>query len=184
MTRRSFFLTLACSVLMLSACGFQLRGQQDYAFKRLFVAGGSASANARLARMVQGGSDTVVVTSVTSADATLQITEGRGYSTLTLNSLGVVEEYQLNLSMNYSLIGKDGTVLIPPSVIALNRAMTYSDKYSQAKAAESDILFADMENDAIDQLTRRLSIVKSLHPAPGQGAPAVAPGGPLPPPPL
>jgi len=142
-TRRSF-LTLACSVLMLSACGFQLRGQQDYAFKRLFIAGGSPAAAARLTRIVQGGSDTVVVTSVANADATLQITEGRGTSTLTLNSLGQVEEYQLNLNMNYSLIAKDGTLLIPPSVIALNRAMTYSDQFSQAKAAESDILFADM----------------------------------------
>ncbi len=60
MTRRSL-LTLACSVLMLSACGFQLRGQQDYAFKRLFISGGSAAAGARLTRIVQGGSDTVVV---------------------------------------------------------------------------------------------------------------------------
>ncbi|AXE93559.1 LPS assembly lipoprotein LptE [Paraburkholderia sp. DD10] len=183
MTRRSL-LTLACSVLMLSACGFQLRGQQDYAFKRLYISGGSAAAGARLTRMVQGGSDTVVVKSPANADATLLISENRGISTLTLNSLGVVAEYQLNLSMNYTLTGKDGTILIPPSVIALNRAMTYSDQYSQAKAAESDILFADMENDAIDQLTRRLEIVKSLHPAPGQEAPAVAPRAPLPPPPL
>ena len=183
MTRRSF-LTLACSVLMLSACGFQLRGQQDYAFKRLFIAGASAAGGARLTRLVQGGSDTVVVNSVANADALLQISEGRGVSTLTLNSLGVVEEYQLNLSMNYTLVGKDGTILIPPSVIALNRAMTYSDQYSQAKAAETDILYADMENDAIDQLTRRLGVVKSLHPAPGEEAPAVAPRAPLPPPPL
>lgn len=183
MTRRSL-LTLACGVLMLSACGFQLRGQQDYAFKRLYIAGGSQAAGARLTRMVQGGSDTVVVKSVANADATLQITEGRSVSTLTLNSLGVVEEYQLNLSMNYTLLGKDGTVLIQPSVIALNRAMTYSDKYSQAKSAETDILFADMENDAIDQLTRRLAIVRSLHPAPGQEVPSVAPRAPLPPPPL
>ena len=56
MTRRSL-LTLVCSVLMLSACGFQLRGQQDYAFKRLFISGGSAAAGARLTRIVQGGSD-------------------------------------------------------------------------------------------------------------------------------
>ena len=69
-TRRSF-LTLACSVLMLSACGFQLRGQQDYAFKRLFVTGGSPAAAARLTRMVQGGSDTVVVTSPANADAVM-----------------------------------------------------------------------------------------------------------------
>jgi LPS-assembly lipoprotein len=181
---RRMLLTLACSVLMLSACGFQLRGQQDYAFKRLYISGGSAAAGARLARIVQGGSDTVVVTSVANADATLQITEGRGVNTLTLNSLGVVEEYAMNLSMTYTLVGKDGTVLIPSSVIALNRAMTYSDQFSQAKAAEADILFADMENDAIDQLTRRLSLVRSLHPAPGQQVPAVAPRAPLPPPPL
>ncbi|HEX7912839.1 MAG TPA: LPS assembly lipoprotein LptE [Paraburkholderia sp.] len=183
MTRRSL-LTLACSVLMLSACGFQLRGQQDYAFKRLFVAGGSPSAGARLTRMVQGGSDTVVVSSPANADATLHITEGRDISTLTLNTLGVVEEYQLNFSMTYTLTGKDGTILIPPSIIALNRAMTYSDQYSQAKVAESDILYADMENDAIDQLTRRLAIVKSLHPTPAEAVPAIAPRAPLPPPPL
>ncbi len=183
MTRRSL-LTLVCSVLMLSACGFQLRGQQDYAFKRLYISGGSAAAGARLTRIVQGGSDTVVVSSVANADATLQITEGRGVNSLTLNSLGVVEEYAINLSMTYSLVGKDGTVLIPPSVIALNRAITYSDQYSQAKSAEADILFADMENDAIDQLTRRLSLVRSLHPAPDQQVPGVAPRAPLPPPPL
>jgi LPS-assembly lipoprotein len=177
-------LTLACSVLMLSACGFQLRGQQDYPFKRLFVSGGSPAAAARLTRIVQGGSDTVIVNSPANADALLQITQARGSSTLTLNTLGVVQEYQLNLSMTYTLTGKDGTVLIPTSVIALNRAMTYSDQFSQAKAAEADILFADMENDAIDQLIRRLSVVRSLNPAPGQGVPGVAPRAPLPPPPL
>jgi LPS-assembly lipoprotein len=182
-TRRSF-LTLACSVLMLSACGFQLRGQQDYPFKRLFVSGGSPAAVARLTRMVQGGSDTVVVNSPANADALLQITQARSSSTLTLNTLGVVQEYQLNLTMTYTLTGKDGTVLIPPSAIALNRAMTYSDQFSQAKSAEADILFADMENDAVDQLIRRLAVVRSLHPAPGEAVPGVAPRAPLPPPPL
>jgi LPS-assembly lipoprotein len=170
--------------MMLSACGFQLRGQQDYAFKRLYISGGSAAGVARLTRVVQGGSDTVVVNSIANADAVLQLTQARGTRTLTLNSLGVVAEYELNLSMNYTLTGKDCTVLIPPSVIALNRAMTYSDQFSQAKAAEADILFADMESDAIDQLVRRLGVVRSMNPAPGQGVPAIAPRAPLPPPPL
>jgi len=170
--------------MMLSACGFRLRGQQDYAFKRLYVSGGSAAASARLTRIVQGGSDTVVVSSIANADAILQITQNRNINTLTLNTLGVVAEYQLNLQMTYTLTGKDGTVLIPPSVIALNRAMTYSDQFSQAKTAESDILFSDMENDAIDQLIRRLGVVRSLHPTPAEAVPAVAPRAPLPPPPL
>ncbi|HEY3596413.1 MAG TPA: LPS assembly lipoprotein LptE, partial [Paraburkholderia sp.] len=131
MTRRSF-LTLACGAMMLSACGFQLRGQQDYAFKRLAIAGAAPAFSARLTRIVEGGSDTVIVNSKANADAVLQVTESLGNSVLTLNSLGVVEEYALTYSLSYTLIGNDGTLLIPPSVIALNRAMTYSDQFSQA----------------------------------------------------
>ncbi|CAB3749682.1 LPS-assembly lipoprotein LptE [Paraburkholderia solisilvae] len=183
MTRRSF-LTLACSVMMLSACGFQLRGQSDYAFKRLAITGGAPAFSARLTRIIQGGSDTVVVNSIANADAVLRVSESTGASVLTLNSLGVVEEYALTYSITYTLVGKDGTVLIPNSAIALNRAMTYSDQFSQSKSAEADLLYADMRNDAADQLWRRLAIVKSLHPAPGEGVPAVAPRAPLPPPPL
>jgi LPS-assembly lipoprotein len=182
-TRRSF-LTLAGGVLLLSACGFQLRGQQDYPFKRLAVTGATPAFLGRFSRMVQGGSDTVIVSSPANADAILRVSESLGNSVLTMNSLGLVEEYQLNYWLNYSLIGADGTELIPPSQIALNRAMTYSDQYSQSKTAEADLLYADMRSDAVDQLTRRLGVVHTLHPGPGQEAPAVSPRAPLPPPPL
>jgi LPS-assembly lipoprotein len=181
--RRSFLL-LAGSTLMLSACGFQLRGQQNFAFKRLAIVGAAPPVAARLRRLVEGGSDSVVVQSVANADAILHVTEGRSFSTLTLSSLGVVEEYQVNYSLSYTLTSPDGTVLIRPSVISLNRAMTYSDQFSTAKVTESDLLFADMQNDAVDQLTRRLAVLRTLHPTPEQVVPGVAPGAPLPPPPL
>ena len=183
MTRRSF-LTLACGVMVLSACGFQLRGQQDYPFKRLALVGAPPAFTGRFGRMVQGGSDTVIVNSTANADAVLRVSEGLGNSVLAVSSLGVVEEYQLSYALNYTLIGADGTVLIPDSVISLNRAMTYSDEFSQSKSSEADLLYADMRNDAVDQLMRRLGVVHSLHPAPGQGVPPVAPRAPLPPPPL
>ncbi|WP_028229289.1 LPS-assembly lipoprotein LptE [Paraburkholderia ferrariae] len=183
MIRRSFLL-LAGSALVLSACGFQLRGEQNYAFKRLAIVGAAAPVAARLTRMIEGGSDSVVVQSPSNADAVLHVSEARGFSTLTLNYLGVVEEYQVNYSLNYTLTAQDGSVLIRPSTIALNRAMTYSDQYSTAKVTESDLLFADMQNDAVDQLTRRLAVVKTLHPTPDQVVPGVAPRAPLPPPPL
>lgn len=183
MIRRSFLL-LAGSALMLSACGFQLRGQQNFAFKRLAIVGAPPPVAARLTRLVEGGSDSVVVQSVANADAILHVTEGRTFSTLTLSQLGVVQEYQVNYSLSYTLTAPDGTLLIRPSVIALNRAMTYSDQFSTAKVTESDLLFADMQNDAVDQLTRRLAVLRTLHPTPDQVVPGVAPGAPLPPPPL
>ncbi|CAG9216028.1 LPS-assembly lipoprotein LptE [Paraburkholderia tropica] len=183
MIRRSFLL-VASSALMLSACGFQLRGEQNYAFKRLAIVGAPPPVTARLTRMIEGGSDSVVVDSTANADAVLRVGESRSFSTLTLSSLGAVEEYQVNYSLNYMLTAPDGSPLIRPGTIALNRAMTYSDQYSTAKVTESELLFADMQNDAVDQLTRRLAVLKTLHPTPDQVVPGVAPRAPLPPPPL
>ncbi|SAK95748.1 LPS-assembly lipoprotein LptE [Caballeronia ptereochthonis] len=182
-SRRSF-LALLGGAAALSACGFQLRGQQDYAFKRLAISGGTPQMVARLERMVQGGSDTVIVKPWEKPDATLNLSEGTGLSTLSLNSQGVVQEYELVYNLNYSLYGNDGTLLIPPSVIALNRAMTYSNQYTLAKSQEATLLYNDMRNDAVDQLTRRLAVVRSLHPGPGEQTPGVAPRAPLPTPPL
>jgi LPS-assembly lipoprotein len=181
--RRSFLL-LAGSTLMLSACGFKLRGEQNFAFKRLAIVGASPPVAARLTRMIEGGSDSVVVLTTAKADAVLHVTEARNFSTLTLNSLGQVLEYQANYSLNYLLTAADGTVLIRPGSIALNRAMTYSDQYATAKVTESNLLFADMQNDAVDQLLRRLAVLKTLTPTPDQVVPGIAPGAPLPPPPL
>jgi LPS-assembly lipoprotein len=182
-SRRSF-LALAGGALALSACGFQLRGQQDYAFKRLAVTGGAPPMVARLERVVQGGSDTVIVKPAESPEAILSLSEGRAQRTLSLNSQGVVQEYELVYNLTYSLRGADGTLLIPPSVIALNRAMTYSNQFALAKQQEADLLYRDMQYDAVDQLTRRLAVVRSLHPAPGEQTPGIAPRAPLPTPPL
>jgi LPS-assembly lipoprotein len=183
MSRRSF-LTLLGGAAALSACGFQLRGQQEYAFKRLAITGGAPLMVARLERMVEGGSDTVIVKASEKPDATLNLSEGQGMRTLSLNSAGVVQEYELVYSVNYALYGADGTLLIPPSSIALNRSMTYSDQYTLAKGQEATLLYNDMRFDAVDQLTRRLATVRSLHPAPGDLTPGVMPRAPLPVPPL
>ncbi|SOE55360.1 LPS-assembly lipoprotein [Burkholderia sp. D7] len=182
-SRRSI-LTLACSAVLLSACGFQLRGQQDYAFKRLAINGGTPEMLGRLQRVVEGGSDTVIVKAAEKPDAVLTLSGGNGMKTLSLNAQGVVQEYELDYTLSYSMVGADGTLLIPPSVISLNRALTYSDQFTLAKGIEAQTLYRDMQFDAVDQLTRRLAVVRSLHPAPSEALPGIAPRAPLPVPPL
>ncbi|SAL55094.1 lipoprotein [Caballeronia sordidicola] len=182
-SRRSI-LSLACGALLLCACGFQLRGQQDYAFKRLAINGGTPEMLGRLQRVVEGGSDTVIVKASEKPDAILTLGGGSGMRTLSLNAQGVVQEYELDYNLSYSMVGADGTLLIPPSTIALNRALTYSDQFTLAKGTEAQTLFRDMQFDAVDQLTRRLAVVRSLHPAPSEALPGIAPRAPLPVPPL
>ena len=55
-------------------------------------------------------------------------------------------------------------------MISLNRALTYSDQFTLAKGIEAQMLYRDMQFDAVDQLTRRLAVVRSLHPSPSEAA--------------
>jgi LPS-assembly lipoprotein len=182
-TRRLTVVLVGCA-LLLSACGFQLRGEENFAFKRIFIAGSPNRAMAaRLKRMIEGGSDTKVVLLQSQADAILTLSEARGQGVLSLNAEGAVEEYELDNTLNYRLTTVDGALLLQPGSITLNRSLTYSTQFSLAKASESDLLYADMENDTVDQLIRRLAVVHTLTPKPGE-IPSVQQRAPLPTPPL
>jgi LPS-assembly lipoprotein len=175
----------AAAASLLSGCGFQLQGHADFPFKTLYIgSSGSHEMTALLTRKIEAGSQTKVVKQAKDADAILNITEGRGQATLSLSSEGLVEEYELDLTVAYQLTGKDGAILIPPSNVALNRSMTYNDEFALAKQAETDILYRDMEHDAVDQLMRRLGVVHTLEPGEQPAAPAVSRSAPLPTPPL
>lgn len=178
--RKLLFLVLASSALMLSGCGFHLRGQQDYAFKRLYLASTQDPLTARIKRLVEGGSDTVVVTQAADAQATLRVTDSAGERTLTVNTSNLIVEYELIETFSYSLTAADGTVLIPSSSLTLNRSMTYSDNFFLAKSTEANLLYEDMRKDAADQIVRRLGMVRNLKTA----IPAINHGGALPTPPL
>jgi LPS-assembly lipoprotein len=178
--------SVALAACLLSACGFQLQGHQDYPFKTVYIgSSGSREMTALITRRIEGGGmDTKVVKHPKDAEVILNISEGRGQSTLSLSAEGLVEEYELDLTVAYQLIGKDGAVLIPPSNIALNRSMTYNDQFALAKQSEADLLYRDMEHDAVDQLMRRLAVVHTLEPGEEPAVPAVNRRAPLPTPPL
>jgi len=177
---RRLLLVLASSALMLSGCGFHLKGQQDYAFKRLYLATTQDPLTARIKRLVEGGSDTVMVTLPADAQATLTVGDSAGERSLTLNSAGTIIEYELVDTFVYSLTAADGTVLIPPSSFTLNRSMTYSDQFFLSKSTEANLLYDDMRKDAADQIVRRMGMVRNLK----TPIPAINRGAVLPTPPL
>ncbi len=156
---------LAVAVFLLAGCGFYLKGHQEYAFKRLYIVPSGTTSPAmlaRLKRMVQANGTTIVVNHPREADATLFIDQGRSRNSLSISVRGLIDEYELLLSLKYSLISADGTTLIPQSSLSLNRAMTYNNQFALAKEAEADLFYSDMESDATDQLIRRLAAVRSL----------------------
>lgn len=157
-----------CLCLALTACGFQLRGQQTLPFDKLYIAGDPSSTFiADMQRVVQGGTETQIVDRSEDADAILQIfSEAREKTILSLSGAGRVREFEIRYRVLFNLRDAKQNILIPNGEVVLKRDYTYDDTQVLAKEQEEAALFRDMQSDAVRQLLRRLRAVDgSLMPA-------------------
>src|SRR5258705_6965836 len=165
--RKRFFLILHPSslilltaTLLLASCGFHLRGQASLPFESLYVSGSPLFAN-QIARSVRAGSHTRVTTDPKDAQVTLQIlSELRERLILSLSAAGRVREITLRYSVSFRLTDAKGIEYVPPTPIVLRRDITYSDSDVLGKEQEEALLYRDMQNDAVQQIVRRLEVAK------------------------
>jgi len=152
--------TVAAAALLLASCGFHLRGQAALPFDSLYVSGSPAFAN-QVARAVRAGSNTRITDNPKTAQATLQIlSEQRERVILSLSAAGRVREITLRYKVSYRLTDPAGREFIRPSDITLNRDITYNDSDVLGKEQEEALLYRDMQNDAVQQMVRRLQLAK------------------------
>ncbi len=145
---------------LIAGCGFQLRGQAALPFESLYVLGSSPFAQ-DVVRAVRAGSQTRVTTNPKDAQFTLQIlSELRERSILSLSSGGRVRELQLRYRVTYRLYDQNNKEYIPAGEILLKRDLTYNDTDVIAKEQEEGLLYRDMQNDAVQQLVRRLQATR------------------------
>ncbi|AGH85181.1 MULTISPECIES: LPS assembly lipoprotein LptE [Ralstonia solanacearum species complex] len=164
-SRRRFVLALAAALPaagLLSACGFHLRGNNDFAFKRLYInLPQNSQMRAQLRRLIDNGSDTVVVSDKQDADAFLDVlSENRVKTISSLTPQGVVREYRITYRFSFQLRDAHDNLLIPPSEITLFRDLSYNETQVLAKDYEEAALYRDMQGDIVNQLVRRLASVR------------------------
>lgn len=149
------------SAVLLTACGFHLRGQNTLAlpFQTLYI----ASANiytpfiGQLKRAVQAAGAQVVDTPE-EAQLTLHIvSEKMEKIILSLSDAGRVREYQLNFSISFRAEDQAQQVLIAPAEIVLQRTFSYDDEQVLAKEREEILLQENVRSDAVQQILRRLN---------------------------
>jgi len=167
-------LFIICLTLVLSACGFHMRGSASLPFKSLYIAlPPTSELRATLARNISASSDTKIVDTAAESDAVLSITgDAQVKNILSISAAGRVNEFQLVRTFSYRVHDKTGIDLQPPAQIVLRRDVSYSDDQVLSKEAEEVLLRRDMQNDLVQQLLRRLAAAKTLPP------PAAAPGNP------
>jgi LPS-assembly lipoprotein len=159
---RSSFIIMLTAALLLSACGFQLRGAAPMPFQSIYVQAAPTSPFAiQLKRMVQAGGGTRIVERPEQAEVILQVlNELQEKQILSLGGGGRVREFQLRYRVSFRLTDVKNREHIPKSEIVLRRDFTFNDEQVLAKEAEEALLLRDMRNDAVQQLVRRLQLTR------------------------
>lgn len=158
-------LVLAIAV-MLSACGFQLRGSNNQAtlpFKTIYIgAPESSSLGIELKRNIRASSDTAIVNDPKAAQATIEVlSESRDKATLSLNTQGRVREYSLYYKLRFRVTDGKGKELLAPTEIMLKRDISFNEAQVIAKEKEEEMLYRDMQTDLVQQILRRLAALKT-----------------------
>jgi LPS-assembly lipoprotein len=156
------FFILLTAALLLSACGFKLRGEANLPFATMYVQAAPTSQFAvQLKRAVAAGSQTKIADTQKEAQVTLHIiNELREKRILSLAGTGRVSEFQLLYRVSYRLFDGKTTEYIPTSEIVLRRDFSFNDQAVLSKESEELLLYRDMQTDAVQQLVRRLQAAK------------------------
>jgi LPS-assembly lipoprotein len=152
----------------LTGCGFHLRGvgSGNLPYKAMYIAlPDTAEVNIWLQRYIKASGSTQIVEDPKAAEAIFQqLSDSRQKSILSVNAQGRVREYRLQLTYTFRVVNQKGQVLVPPNEVSLTRDISFDDSNILAKDLEENLLWRDMNNDLVNQIMRRLSIIKPKNP--------------------
>ena len=168
-TLRSWLIALAAA-LLLTACGFQLRGAQTLPFKSIYVAvPDNSEFGARLKRAVRASNSTTLAEDKEEAEVVFSITQDVvDKFVLSVNNAGQARDYELRYRFGFALTDPQGRSLLAPVTLTQQRIVTMNPSIAQevlAKQQEEVLLRQDMQRDLVQQVMRRLAVIKPLPPA-------------------
>jgi len=154
--------TLLLATLLLSACGFHLRGQAGMPFNTLYLdtVNSKTPFISELRRSLEA-SKVKLAPNAAQADVVLKVVfENSNKQILTLSGSGRVTEFRLIYSVSLRAYDHKQQDWIPAEEMALRRDYSYDDTKVLAKEAEETLLYQSMRSEMVQQIMRRLSHAK------------------------
>lgn len=149
-------------VASLAACGFHLRGEAHYPFDTLFLNSPAAQPlTTDLRRSLEGIGTAQLVAAPDKAQVILDISSVENNKLiLSLSGGGKVREFLLTKRILFRVHDAAGNDWLPVSEVLVRRSYTYSDTEALAKEAQEQRLWREMQDDAVQQIVRRLQLAK------------------------
>lgn len=154
---------LVLLLAILSACGFQLRGMADIAFKSINIQGSTLSISRDLTRLIKNNG-VKIAEKADDADLLLELMgETNEKRILSLSGGGLVREYEIGYQVHFRTRLHSNPTWSQVQNVQMRRDYSYDDKLLLGKAEEEARLVADMRTDAMHEIMRRLSAIKQHH---------------------
>jgi LPS-assembly lipoprotein len=156
--------TLLLGALVIAAvagCGFKLRGPTQFPFKKLYTSFAESSpVGADFKRMMRAQDSVEFVAKPEQGEVRLMILQDvREREIVGYSATGRPREYQLRQKLRYQLLDNKADLIGSDAEIVIRRDISTSDALINAKQQEEEQLYRDMQEDLVQQLLRRLSVV-------------------------
>jgi len=152
-------LCLLCLSLLVTGCGFKLRGAAGGVLDLPAIYIQADELNPALRSLRQRLRQRGVETVGGLATARLVLTLGnevRKRKVLSVSTAGKIQEYQLQYAVQFSLRDVDGTPRLASQTLSLTRSYSYDDLDVMAKSEEQEALYRSMRQEAVQRIIRRL----------------------------
>jgi len=146
--------------LLLSACGFHLKGADPLPFTSLYTnISPDSEFGIGLRRALLAASPDLRLVDI-AADAQVRLVQLARHQSLrdiSIDARGRVEEYELNLEFQFQVTDAQDRFLLAPTTLRAMRELPHDPDAVQARQSEITAVFRNMQQSMIARIVRRLS---------------------------
>jgi LPS-assembly lipoprotein len=148
-------------LLIISSCGFHMRGMTEISFKTISLEGKELSFTKNL-KKVLNSNKVAIVSSTENPELRVELlSEESEKRILSLSGQGLVREFEIFYRVRYRVKTIDSEIWSQENIIESRKDFTYSDSNLIGKEEEERQLNEAMRNEAITNLFNQIQLIKN-----------------------
>jgi LPS-assembly lipoprotein len=148
-------------LLIISSCGFHMRGMTEISFKTISLEGKELSFIKDL-KKVLNRNKVAIVSSTENPELRVELlSEESEKRILSLSGQGLVREFEIFYRVRYRVKTIDSEIWSQENIIETRKDFTYSDSNLIGKEEEERQLNEAMHNEAITNLFNQIQLIKN-----------------------
>jgi len=148
-------------LLIISSCGFHMRGMTEISFKTISLEGKELSFTKNL-KKVLNSNKIAIVSSTENPELRVELlSEESEKRILSLSGQGLVREFEIFYRVRYRVKTIDSEIWSQENILETRKDFTYSDSNLIGKEEEERQLNEAMRNEAITNLFNQIQLIKN-----------------------